>query len=644
MPGPWEAYAAEPVSGSTPPLESTTLPQAASASPGPWSAYAPSPSPSQDPVESQIAAHDAEQAQYGSAGQTALAGLAGAARGASFGASDQLLTRTGLVKPETLAGLSKANPIASTVGNIAGGAGITALTGGLAPEAAGLAKVAAMAAEGAAFGAGQAISDEALGDPELNGQKVLSHIGFGAALGGGLGLLGKAVESGAPAIVRKLKDVVAKFDKEGNFSENLKAGLSGKTPDSLAQDFSKNLEEMYSSAKKVVSETKGLPLSEGHEAVTEQFRKDFMKKMSTSKGTDYVVDPGKVASYLKDSDAATRDLRKRTLDSFVESSKSVADAAENHHGFKSGSESIASYIKELSDKQEKLLSVAKAANKDSHGFHATGLLAKVVSEAHKAVTNPYQLGKALHNVSHVLSTLDSMTGGVSKDIAKGAKNIFSSGAVRGAVLATPNSSYEKASKRVRELHSNPEVLGNHLTKATEAMYDTAPNISQSIQSALVRGVDFLESKLPKPVNELVLSSKWTPTNSQKAAFDQYYHAVNDPTSLLQQIKHGSLTSEALEAVATVHPQLLEEMRSKVMEHLDPEKARSLPYAIKISLSKFMQMPLEEALLPAVIASNQASFMIPAKPAQGQGGGMKKAELNTAGRSQSRATQLQTGDE
>jgi len=181
----------------------------------------------------------------------ALAGIAGAARGATLGLSDQLLTKTGIVNPETLRSLEEYNPAASGVGEVAGAVLPTLLTGGetlpesaaeiagkdvaekgfaskvassapsslvsdlgasttesARPIASKLAEIAASketspamnrilenaisggigsAVEGAAYGLGQSVSEEALGDPDLNAEKVFANVGMGALFGGAIG-------------------------------------------------------------------------------------------------------------------------------------------------------------------------------------------------------------------------------------------------------------------------------------------------------------------------------------------------------------------------------------------------------------------------------------------------------------------------
>jgi hypothetical protein len=176
------------------------------------------------------------------------AAVAGAGRAFTFGGSDQLLTATGAVAPETLKGLQEVNPAASVAGEVVGTvaglvtpvgpvAGATRLGRGV--EAAMLAKAAASAAErtavkritakatataaggaaeGALYGTGQLLSEEALGDAELNAQNLLAAAGTGAALGG---LVGGAFGTGFGA----KDELVGVFSKDGKIKKAIAADL-----------------------------------------------------------------------------------------------------------------------------------------------------------------------------------------------------------------------------------------------------------------------------------------------------------------------------------------------------------------------------------------------------------------------------------
>ncbi len=131
---------------------------------------------------------------YGTGPQQTLAGVEGVLRGATLGGSDVAERALHLSTPEAMLGRREANPWTSGIGTAAGATGTAMLTGGgsLIAEGLGggaLAGAIGLGTEGVVFGLGNTVSDAALGDPDLNAQKVLSHIGWGAALGAGLGAI-----------------------------------------------------------------------------------------------------------------------------------------------------------------------------------------------------------------------------------------------------------------------------------------------------------------------------------------------------------------------------------------------------------------------------------------------------------------------
>ena len=173
------------------------------------------------------------------------AGALGAARGLSFGISDQALVKSGIYSAEELSEIKKRNELASITGEL-GAIGAAALaTGGTSLAAKGIAtagkgvssvtkagrlaenlgqkafakvlaeqgsksiakeivrkavpKALGSAVEGAAYGVGQLISEDALGEAELNAENIVAAAGTGALIGGAAGGL-----FAAPALIAPL--------------------------------------------------------------------------------------------------------------------------------------------------------------------------------------------------------------------------------------------------------------------------------------------------------------------------------------------------------------------------------------------------------------------------------------------------------
>jgi len=189
--------------------------------------------------------------KYGSDTAQLQAGMAGAARGGTFGVSDYLAVKTGLTSPEHLSALKEYFPGTSLAGEIAGGVAtafipaspVGALVkGAKLAEATAVGRVAAAlpakaaanaivktavetggkalggAIEGMAFGLGQSVSEAALGDPDLTAEKVMANVGYGGLLGGTLGAglhvgqlgIKKAIAKGRSAYASAYEKLIGK--------------------------------------------------------------------------------------------------------------------------------------------------------------------------------------------------------------------------------------------------------------------------------------------------------------------------------------------------------------------------------------------------------------------------------------------------
>lgn len=415
-----------------------------------------------------------------------------------------------------------------------------------------------------------------------------------------------------------------------------------------------------------------------YKTALKNFESNFMKKEVSASGTKkFIMDPSKVQSFFNNTGDVSQDLKSQYLNDFMNQSQSLSKANENYYGYKAAEQSLSDRITQQAQKHEELSDVAQAMKnkvKQSsgvqgaltgvlptelvlHGIGASHPVAAALSlgyKGYKLLNNPYELGSKLNSTVNTFKALGNIANGVSKKIASGSRAIFSSNPVRGAIVSeAANESYDKRVERIQELASNTDSLVDNMTKNTQALYDSAPNISGGIHSTMINAVNYLNSKIPRPANPMFGSDDFEPSESQRDQFNGVYNVVNDPISVLNQVREGSLSNDQLAAVQTVYPHLMDEMRKTVMEQMTPEKVKEMTYSSKMVLAKFLGQPLDESMTPTALLSNQAVLQGPQQSSQGMTktpkgrpkttlGGLK--ELDLASRSATGTQDLEADDD
>lgn len=407
-----------------------------------------------------------------------------------------------------------------------------------------------------------------------------------------------------------------------------------------------------------------------YQMAANEFQREFMNKARTA------IEPEKIKALFLNPQSEETLAKKAIANNFIEQSKNVLNASENYANYKDAEMTLSKMINHLAKESVETSETLKAlaggeplaarlAKSTVTGIGASMLgvpkpvVGAVLSavEAYKTVRNPYEVGTALNNAFQKIKAFAEINEKVGEKISSLSKSIFSNAGVRGAAVphATPTglpsiagtNDYDKKSYKINELAGNPQLLMKKLSEHTEDLYDVAPNVSTAVHQNLLNATQFLASKIPKSPSQMLLSSgEWKPSEAQKQTFMTYYRAVNNPLSVLKDVKSGILTSESMEALTATQPQLLNEMRKEVLTHLDPKKARHLPYGVKISLSKFMGQPLDDGLLPSVVMSDQKVFLQPQQqgsdsPVKPTSGGLK--EMSLADRAETETQQHEKED-
>lgn len=185
-------------------------------------------------------------------------------------------------------------------------------------------------------------------------------------------------------------------------------------------------------------------------------------------------------------------------------------------------------------------------------------------------------------------------------------------------------SLDKLDEHIKDLQNNPQktidVLNNNLDHY-------APEHAQSLGQTVGQSINYLNSIRPNDQKQSPLDSKPVADPVTKGKYNQALTIAEDPLSVMQDIKNGTLTSHHIAHLAAMYPALYDQMKTSLMqsmtEHLT--KQESVPYKSRLGLSLFFGEPLDSSMKPQSI---QAS--IPAQPQQIPGGapGVKNQKHST----------------
>ena len=257
-------------------------------------------------------------------------------------------------------------------------------------------------------------------------------------------------------------------------------------------------------------------------------------------------------------------------------------------------------------------------------------------------------------VERVADTLaKSQTRNTSRGIAKVGQSL-KNGAVaavkRLPVAGAMAARYEQDSKRVRELSSQSKAIRAQMEEATAWMAERVPVARQAAIDTALRQLEYLNSNLPKGLAPSTpFAPALPPSRSEVAQWMRRLRAVENPTSILDDLAAGKLTPESIDAVRTVYPETFADIQGQVLDKLTTmeQRGQKPSYAKRVELGLLLGIPTDPTMTPESIAALQAQYQPteaeaagpqPAPPL-GQAKGRKAPDFAAAYRSGSAETEL-----
>lgn len=203
-------------------------------------------------------------------------------------------------------------------------------------------------------------------------------------------------------------------------------------------------------------------------------------------------------------------------------------------------------------------------------------------------------------------TLHNSTMSLSTKIEKASKTLFDG--------ASEPKEKEPISSTIRDKvtkFTDPISLINHITENIGPSQETHPELVQGLTNSLMGAVNYLGTKLPDTSPRSMLEQSRTPSREEINHFEHHARVVENPLSIFEQIKEGSITSKQIEAMSEVYPVLSAKMRgslySELMGHVAKNGADSIPYKTRLGLSAFLGQNLDSSMSVESLIANQAAL-------------------------------------
>lgn len=567
---------------------------------GPTSGFIPDDNTPESQANAAMAHDVSMQSKYGSGAQQGIAALESIGRGATGPIAPYIESKLG-ISTEAIRGREEANPLISAAGTIGGllvpggqGAALEKIgakvssgiieKGILSGAAKGAVK---LAAENAVYQAGDETSKMILNDPNQSMQSALSNIGLAAVIGGAAGgALGSVSPLWKATVGNKAEGLVQ------DFKARMREHMELPSEPTTTMRVEPNSE--ISPVKIKVSEEPIEPkVKEVYDPFTKTSSKIEVEGTPKTEGPRY--------------DPFTKKYEQPKLE--TPATKIEAKSAADTLGGK------------LADMYTKY---ADQAGGRILGGAAGGTLGKMTHIPYGgtigAVLGEKYLGPILESIlpsiAKPLIEKESTGAGLKAaidygmNIVKGQKLV--NNAVRSVfkpnIQALPDSKQptEETRKKLElslgRIQNNPMSLAN----SDNAISHYMPQHAVAFGQVTMNAVNFLSSLKPQSAPRMPLDPPKVISPAIQSQYNRVLDIAQQPLIVLSSIKNGTLTSHDVIALHTMYPELYEGMKQKLMSQMVEEtsKGGNIPYDTRLSLSLFLQQPLDSTMKPEAIMAAQ----------------------------------------
>lgn len=372
---------------------------------------------------------------------------------------------------------------------------------------------------------------------------------------------------------------------------------------------------------------------------------DIMSKFTSKLAGEKVIDPAKVNTYLNQLGKPNAELKQEMMKNYLDKSDKLISTVNDIFAkqgldspFKHTSTSVlrntlgeqtagAKIVDTLIDKQ-----LAKIVGNTAGGTiggaigatlghpgigilageHALGpLFASVLPGLNKPILdNPSSVNGLKSAIDYGMAVAKG-----EKALNKSVSSVFKSGA---QVLSSSQMPTEARRAALDTMVARMQQQPLKVAQADNGhLGDYLPGHQTSLTKASFQSAQYLASLKPKDVQPSPLDRPIKPTQAQIARYDRALDIAQNPDSVLQHVKDGTLQATDIKDLNSMYPAYYQSMAKKLTDAMMTRTANDepIPYKTRVSISLFLGQPLDTSMAPTSILAAQPAPQ--QQPNQGQ---------------------------
>jgi len=254
-------------------------------------------------------------------------------------------------------------------------------------------------------------------------------------------------------------------------------------------------------------------------------------------------------------------------------------------------------------------------------------------------------GVAAANKIHEMGGIAVALNKTQETTTKAVKQFFEAGNVlkQAAVIQlTPTiahnkSDFAKVAAAVQGASGDPTAFDDMLDEQLFQFEQVAPKMSNAMRMTMHRAMGHLAATLPRPpaqdLASVAAKREWQPSETAVSSYFRRLRAINNPSTVIQDLASGKLSREGVEVLKSVYPEMYAATQMEIMNQMADSK-EAIPYQKRILLTSLFGVAVDSAMRPDTLASLQGIY----RPAEEQQGGPPRTQF-----APSRAGKLKLGE-